>query len=419
MSNNSQPLVSIVITCYNHQDYIAEAIDSIMNQSYPSFELIISDDGSTDKSPDIIRERISFYNNDSRIIPLLSPTNTSFHIVDQAFSIAKGKYICGIGGDDKIALSRIEKQVEFLEGNPVYKACFTWVECIGADENKQAFFTNIFNRTNIDSTELLRQLLINGNCLCAPSFMMDRNIFISLGGYDFYYKQLQDYKLWLSYLLNNKLYIIQEPLTYYRIVAGSLSDPDNNPGVQVRSIAEREEILYKFMLQIDEETFNVLFPDEDNSHHTNIDLKCRQIKLLLEYSKHGLFFGSTAIRLFFHYHDNSEFDNVLNNKYGITRKQIYNIVSDLSLYNPILDLQHQALVWKTANSRHRFNLKYINVSETDLVSEILDILDSKKGAITIDHIIGLYDYCKQNGSNDSDFIGLLQELQDNNIEIFS
>ncbi len=416
MNNEERPLVSVIVGCYNHQDYVAEAIDSVMNQTYKDFELIITDDGSSDLSREVIKERIDFWNNDSRIVFLESEINTSFAILDKAYNISKGKYICGIGGDDFIDPGRIEKQVNVLENEGKYKACFTWVECVGEDENKKDFFSRLFNRRFDSSEAILKHLLLVGNCLCAPSFMMNREKYFECGGYNFSFVQLQDYRLWLKYLLKNEIYIIPEKLTFYRVVGGSLSD-SNNLEVNIRSMTEHEEILFDIFREIEEPVFDLLFPDKEEDHHTIIDLMCREIKMLLGYCSQNIILGNVALKLYYEYLGENGFYELLSGRYGIDRMSMRRLITEKSIYGLYVKTQNQLAIYKYLNEKQRFDTENVNKPDETMVEELLDFVDFGEGNVSLDHIISLYNFCKNNDKND--FLGLLIEMNEKGIELIN
>jgi succinoglycan biosynthesis protein ExoO len=108
-----QELVSVVMPAYNAEKYIGEAIQSVLNQTYRNFELIIVDDGSADKTWEIIQSY-----NDSRIIAIRHQQNKGIaEAIDTALDIAKGKWVALIDADDVWLPERLEKLVGILEGS--------------------------------------------------------------------------------------------------------------------------------------------------------------------------------------------------------------------------------------------------------------------------------------------------------------
>ena len=104
-----QPLVSVVITCYNYADYVEQAIKSILQQTYKNIELIIIDDGSTDKSLDIITK----YRDSAKVV---SRKNKGIvYTRNEAIQLAKGKYLCFLDADDYFDKDYIGNMVDIAE----------------------------------------------------------------------------------------------------------------------------------------------------------------------------------------------------------------------------------------------------------------------------------------------------------------
>ena len=107
--NEETPKVSVIMSSYNHEKYVAEAIESVLRQSYTNFEFLIADDGSTDKTVQEIKkftdERISFFE---------YKENTSFQTIDILTKKAKGKYIAQIGSDDVWREDKLEQKYEMF-----------------------------------------------------------------------------------------------------------------------------------------------------------------------------------------------------------------------------------------------------------------------------------------------------------------
>ena len=326
VADSNDPLVSVVVTTYNHQDAIVDVIDSVINQTYANFELIITDDGSTDDTREVIRKKLSELN-DSRISFYPYEENTCFENIEKSYHLAKGKYIAHLGGDDMMHPDKLLRQVRFLESSrDVYKACFTWVECVGDNEKLMSDFESLFNNVFGSSKMLLERILLRGNCLCAPSFMMDREIFEELGTQNFTYRQLQDYELWLKYLMKYRLFVIPERLTLYRVSEGSVSITRDQRWHILCSV-ENSNILYETMLNMPADvfisTFNDMYTDMDAVHTSGADIKCRKVKLLLEIGKNMLSYGDACIRLYYNYRNDEKFMRLMHEQYGLGRKEMY------------------------------------------------------------------------------------------------
>src|SRR5262245_11608394 len=101
------PTVSVTLLAYNHQKYVAEAIQSILDQSFTDFELVIVDDGSTDRTPEVIA---SF--KDPRIVSIRQPNGGPSVAVNRALAACRGKYVALMTGDDVSASHRLQTQLE-------------------------------------------------------------------------------------------------------------------------------------------------------------------------------------------------------------------------------------------------------------------------------------------------------------------
>ena len=110
------PFISILMPTYNVALYVVEAVNSILQQSYDNFELIIVDDCSTDGTFELLQDLAK---KDSRIVLLRNDKNSKIcFTLNKAFKIAKGRYICRMDGDDISNPDRLKVLVEYLRNNP-------------------------------------------------------------------------------------------------------------------------------------------------------------------------------------------------------------------------------------------------------------------------------------------------------------
>jgi glycosyltransferase involved in cell wall biosynthesis len=116
--------ISVIVVTYNHEDFIAQAIESVLAQSTDRLlEVIISEDKSTDRTRDIVKD---YARRDKRIRLILSERNVrSNEVVARALRSAVGRYVCILDGDDYwLASDKLEHQATFLDANPHYSAVF-------------------------------------------------------------------------------------------------------------------------------------------------------------------------------------------------------------------------------------------------------------------------------------------------------
>ena len=215
----SAPKVSVLLTSYNHANYISAAIESVLNQTFTDFELLIVDDGSTDDSREIIKNF-----NDPRIKFFLYEENRGSVIaIADAEKSARGKYIAVHHSDDTWSPDKLEKQIAFLDSNKNFAACFTWVDFIDAQGNLQKlddndFYKKIFEQENRPRAQWLNYFFYNANCLCHPSAVIRRDFvekFHLHATHGFW--QLPDYLTWIWLCFHGEIFILPERLTQFRL----------------------------------------------------------------------------------------------------------------------------------------------------------------------------------------------------------
>lgn len=199
-----KPLISVLLPVYNSEKYLGKAIESVLNQTYSNFELLLINDGSTDSSKQIVE---SF--SDSRIRFINNPGNQGLiHVLNQGLNLTNGKYIARMDADDICYPDRFQKQINFLEQHPDYGVCGTHIRVINSGE--------IIKRPLSDDD--LRWWIFNGSPLAHPSVMMRREIFINHQlQYSTVAYLVEDFDLWWRMSLHCKMANLDEVLLEYRI----------------------------------------------------------------------------------------------------------------------------------------------------------------------------------------------------------
>lgn len=114
--SSKYPLISVIVPVYNHEKFIAQALESVINQTYSNLQILVSDDKSTDKSSEIINEYAA---KDKRIEVLQNDKNLGIcDNFNQLFDNVKGEYVAFFSGDDVMVQDKLEKQFLFLENHP-------------------------------------------------------------------------------------------------------------------------------------------------------------------------------------------------------------------------------------------------------------------------------------------------------------
>ena len=237
MSNN--PKISVVMSSYNRKDYVKEAIESILNQTYKDFEFIIIDDCSTDGTRDIIEK---YAQNDKRIIFIKNDKNMDYNFnFRKGFEIAKGKYIARMDDDDISLPNRFEKQVEFMEQNPDITVLGTFIETFG----------NSCAKSWVDESDsdVLNILMNFYNPMCHPSVMI-RNSFLKKHNLNYSPDALyaEEYDLWKNIIFKGgKLANLPEILVNYRTHDKQVSTKSKTSKIQYNTAVNvKKEMLGRF-----------------------------------------------------------------------------------------------------------------------------------------------------------------------------
>jgi glycosyltransferase involved in cell wall biosynthesis len=132
------PLVSVAMTTYNHELFISNALESVLAQDYSNFEIMISDDASTDNTIDIINDYLERYTNKIKLLTTeknMGVTANWFKCV----STCSGKYIIGLAGDDEFLPGILSKQVKILEDDKKIAICYTNASVFHVPSQKELY----------------------------------------------------------------------------------------------------------------------------------------------------------------------------------------------------------------------------------------------------------------------------------------
>lgn len=199
--------ISVVMTAYNAATHIAEAIESVLNQSFDGFELIIVDDGSTDNTNLIVRSY------SDRRIKLIKNTHDYIRSLNSGMQAAKGKYVARMDADDIMHIDRLKIQYAIMEDEPDIAVCSSWMSLFGEDVKDGIVPQSI---CGIIEHPLL--LFLKGNFISHPTTMLRCDF---LRKHSLQYKNsdcAEDYKLWIEIAKRGGLFYVEpQPLLYKRV----------------------------------------------------------------------------------------------------------------------------------------------------------------------------------------------------------
>lgn len=257
------PKVSILLASFNHAEFIGEAIDSVLRQTFTDFELLIVDDASTDDSWDVIQSYI-----DPRIKAIRNCRKGEITSkgIDLIENVVAGEYIAIHHSDDVWERDKLEKQIVVLDNASQICAVFTKVHVITEDgtpfSDDGHFYFNIFDQPNRSRYEWLRFFFIHGNALCHPSVLMRKRCFDDCGYYRPWLWQLTDFDMWIRFAMKYEIHVLPERLTRFRV----RTDPEmqvsgNNRVSRIRSAYELVRVLDNYRAIPSFEDLCGIFPE--------------------------------------------------------------------------------------------------------------------------------------------------------------
>lgn len=248
---NKNPLVSVIIPCYNHEKYIADCLKSIIYQTYKNIEIIICDDCSTDNSFRIIKSYENILN--KRFVNVIIYKNEENKGVtknlNSLISKCNGIYIKNIASDDILTENAIQTYVDYFLNNNDVDILFTNAYEINEEANFEMLNDSIFKKKYDDNFkyENIKHDLFTKNSILASSVCMPMETYRRYGLYD---ENLlfEDREYWIRVNINGgKIAYLNIPTSYYRYVNNSLSHIKNDDEFNMRVYNSEKNTLNKYI----------------------------------------------------------------------------------------------------------------------------------------------------------------------------
>ena len=261
----NSPAISVVMSVYNSEKYLAEAIDSILNQTFSNFEFIIINDGSTDGSLAIIQ---SYMKIDKRIVLIDRENKGLPYSLNEGIAASKGEYIARMDADDISFPERLEKQLAVMESDTDIGVCGAWAYLF-----RDSLSKNKMIRHPEDHDSLIIRLLFSV-CFIHPVVMIRKSVLSQL---DYVYNERfhnsQDYELWSRIVKTTRFYTLQTPLLYYRDTPDGITSKVNHDGFNKRFPLVSQ-------VQTDQlKTLGLNLNDEDKIMHFRLGLNAEMLSL--------------------------------------------------------------------------------------------------------------------------------------------
>ena len=263
------PKVSIVLTSYNHSKYLRESIDSVLNQTFSDFELVIWDDASPDNSWEIIQSY-----RDPRIKAYRNEKNEEASVITKALvnGLLSGEYVAIHHSDDVWEQTKLEKQVKFLDENSDVAAVFSDASAI--DESSKPlndinhYYQNIFTVKNRSRFEWLNFFFYHGNALCHPSVLVRKKCYMEVGPYKYGLAQLGDFDMWVRLCLKYEIHVYPEKLVYFRVRDNEANASGSRPETRIRHSIDLYLVLKNYLSITDSADVLKIFPFLNNFKET-------------------------------------------------------------------------------------------------------------------------------------------------------
>lgn len=331
------PVVSVIMATYNHADFVAQAIDSVLKQRGVEFEFLIADDGSIDHTRDVVAsindERIRFFPNEVN--------RGACTVTNGLIQRATGEFIALINSDDYwVGGDKLATQLHIMRQNPTVGACFgraNFVDKDGRDIEKSSLpFGAVFDQENCSQGQWLRRFFEHGNCICHPTMLIRKSCYEELGMYNNRLRQLPDLDMWIRLVKGHEIYISDQDLINFRIMPGENASSQTASN-SIRTINEHFLIADQFFDGITREQlidgFNDILINNDipTDEHMNIE------KALL-YFVHNQWLGKPykmlgLLRMHQFLNDPVHYD-ILVSSYGIDDKWFQQQMGEVDVLRP-------------------------------------------------------------------------------------
>lgn len=263
---NKLPKITVFMPVYNGEKYLREAIESILSQTFTDFEFLIINDGSTDKSVEIIKSY-----NDKRIRLIDNQQNLGLaKVCNLGMSLANGEYVARMDCDDISVKTRLAKQTKFMDMHGEVGICGTWIKMFGTINYK-----NIYPTTD----EKLKARLLFNTCFAHPSVIIRKKIFID--NHLKFKKELEpgdDYYLWTEASIATSFACLPKILLYYRMHTDNIS--------KIKSTQQKIGATHARLNML--KKLGIVPTDKELKIHSSLKSDSMQTKYFLEYSEEWL-----------------------------------------------------------------------------------------------------------------------------------
>lgn len=203
VTNDTQPLVSVVIPTFNRSGLLRDAVRSVLDQTFRDFELIVIDDGSTDDT-DIVMQGFD----DSRLNYIVQPNRGRSAARNRALAMAQGQFIAFLDSDDLYLKDKLERQVAFMAAHPEVGMIYTAAICVDKDGHP---LSRQFYTAEVEGDIYREVAFFQPVTITLPTVMLRRAVLDAVGVFDESMDRFEDTDLWRRVTKRFRVGILREP----------------------------------------------------------------------------------------------------------------------------------------------------------------------------------------------------------------
>lgn len=390
---NQNKLVSITINAYNSEKYIAETLNSVINQSYKNLQIIVVDDASTDDTAKIVK---SF--DDPRIeLYTLEKNGHISNANNECYRKVRGEYMVHIDSDDIMLPDLVEKTVGFLEANPQYGACFCRPTII--DQNSEVvedeYLKTVFTCNAKTQAEFVRLFFDSSNHLLHPGATIRKSAIDEIGFHDLSLCYLHDFDYWTRLVLKYPICVLNEFLIKYRMDTSGSHNSDLSDAKTIAHNTEYARIVYNMVNNCPDDLFLEAFSDrlKFSGEHTHDEIELEKAFILQDalivLPQNKILSILKFVELF----RNKKYVELARDKFGFTIRDFYKLQTSEIFYNQAKTDEFNSKIGCLNNiisekDNHITNLDAIIEGQGNHISNLDAIVDGKDNHIkNLDAII--------------------------------
>jgi glycosyltransferase involved in cell wall biosynthesis len=332
----NSPAISVIMPTYNHADFVAEAIDSVFSQQGCDFEFLIADDGSSDRTREIVAsihdKRMRFFSNEIN--------RGACFVTNELIQRATGEFVALINSDDYwVDDYKLAYQLQLMRENPALGACFGRARFVGNDGSgiDKALVPqgHVFDQKNRSRGTWLRHFFDRGNCICHPTMLIRKSCYESLGMYDNRLRQLPDFDMWVRLLKRYDIHVSDREMIAFRHLPGESASSPTTDNLR-RLLNESYFILQRFFDGVARDVFIDGFGDllVESNPPDNIHIEIEQSLLYLAKNRWAShIYNLIGLEKLHFMLSSNEHRRILVGRYGIDDRNLHAISAGVGAFD--------------------------------------------------------------------------------------